>query len=208
MIKRCIDLPVALLATLLLLPVILATAIAVRYKLGAPILFRQVRPGRAMKPFTMLKFRTMTNEVDHKGRLLPDEERLTPFGLMLRRLSLDELPQLFNVIKGDMSLIGPRPLLIRYLPYFTEEEKKRFLIRPGITGLAQISGRNHVGWGARFALDVKYVEEHTLAMDLVIMWKTIAKVARRKDVAEAPSLSMPDLDDERKLWGRQDADRG
>jgi lipopolysaccharide/colanic/teichoic acid biosynthesis glycosyltransferase len=208
MIKRCVDLPVTLLLVLLLLPVIVATAIAVRFKLGSPILFKQSRPGREMKPFTMLKFRTMTDALDHKGRLLPDEERLTPFGLLLRKLSLDELPQLLNVIKGDMSLVGPRPLLIRYLPYFTEEEKQRFTIRPGITGLAQISGRNHVGWGERFALDVKYVEEQSLILDMIIVWKTIVKVIRRKDVAEAPSLTMPDLDDERRLWGQNDANEG
>ncbi|MCU6794226.1 MULTISPECIES: sugar transferase [Paenibacillus] len=207
MIKRCLDLPTALVLTLLLLPVMIVTAIAVRFKLGSPILFRQLRPGKEMKPFTLLKFRTMTDGVDPSGKLLPDEQRLTPFGLKLRRLSLDELPQLFNVIRGDMSLIGPRPLLIRYLPYFTEEEKKRFSIRPGITGLAQINGRNNIGWGGRFALDIKYVEEQTLVMDAIIVWQTIVKVIGRKDVAEAPSLTLPDLDDERRLWGRKDASK-
>ncbi|OMF13674.1 UDP-galactose phosphate transferase [Paenibacillus sp. FSL H7-0331] len=205
--KRCLDLPTALVLTLLLLPVMIVTAIAVRFKLGSPILFRQLRPGKEMKPFTLLKFRTMTDGVDPSGKLLPDEQRLTPFGLKLRRLSLDELPQLFNVIRGDMSLIGPRPLLIRYLPYFTEEEKKRFSIRPGITGLAQINGRNNIGWGGRFALDIKYVEEQTLVMDAIIVWQTIVKVIGRKDVAEAPSLTLPDLDDERRLWGRKDASK-
>jgi lipopolysaccharide/colanic/teichoic acid biosynthesis glycosyltransferase len=202
MIKRCIDLPVSLILALLLMPVYFIVAILVRIKLGSPVLFKQMRPGRNMKPFTMLKFRTMTNQTDDTGKLLPDEERLTGFGLLLRKLSLDELPQLFNVIIGDMSLIGPRPLLIRYLPYFTAEEKKRFSIRPGITGLAQVSGRNHLGWGARFALDVKYVEEHWIGMDAVIVWKTLVKVVRSKDIAEAPSLTLPDLDDERRLWGQ------
>jgi lipopolysaccharide/colanic/teichoic acid biosynthesis glycosyltransferase len=202
MIKRGVDLPVSLILIVALLPVYILVAILVRVNLGAPLLFRQKRPGRNMKPFMMLKFRTMTNETDDKGKLLPDEQRLTEFGLFLRKYSLDELPQLFNVIKGDMSLIGPRPLLIRYLPYFTEEEKKRFSIRPGITGLAQVSGRNHLGWGERFALDVKYVEEHSLFMDTAIVWKTLVKVIRSKDVAKAPSLTMPDLDDERRLWGQ------
>lgn len=159
-------------------------AILVRVKLGSPVIFAQDRPGKGEMIFKLYKFRTMTDEKDENGELLPDEIRLTKFGKFLRKTSLDELPEAFNIIKGDMSIIGPRPLLIQYLPYYTEKEKTRHSVCPGLTGLAQISGRNYLMWDERIALDVTYVEKITFINDLKILLKTIVKVIKRADVAE------------------------
>ncbi|WP_135553068.1 sugar transferase [Paenibacillus cymbidii] len=197
--KRGFDIAAALLLLLAASPLMLAAALLIRVKLGSPVLFRQVRPGKDAAPFRLYKFRTMTDETDALGQPLPDERRLTPFGLLLRKTSVDELPQLFNVLRGDMSIVGPRPLLMRYLPFYSEREKLRFRVRPGITGLAQISGRNYLSWDERFEFDAHYVESLTLALDVKIVWLTICRVLARKQVAEAPSLLRKDLDIERGL---------
>lgn len=175
------------------------TAILVRWKLGSPVLFKQQRPGLHGKPFYLYKFRTMTDERDEKGELLPDHVRLTPFGQFLRKFSLDELPQLYNILKGDMSFVGPRPLLMKYLPYYTDREKKRHNVRPGITGLAQVSGRNNLGWDERLELDVKYVENYSFWLDLKIIFLTIKKVLKSEDVVIDPRSTMKDLDEERSM---------
>lgn len=186
LIKRGFDLLASLLGLLLVSPLLALIALVV--KLGSPgsVLFRQERPGLHGKPFTLYKFRTMTNTRDENGSLLPDEQRITRLGRFLRRTSLDELPELWNVLKGDMSLVGPRPLLMEYLPYYTERERKRHTVRPGITGLAQVSGRNQLGWDERLEVDVKYVEEHTLWLDIRILLKTVQKVLTCDDVIEVP----------------------
>lgn len=157
-------------------------AVLVRVKLGSPVLFRQPRPGRDEKVFNLYKFRTMTDERDADGHLLPDEDRLTKFGRVLRSTSLDELPEVFNIVRGDMSIIGPRPLLVEYLPYYTDRERLRHCVRPGLTGLAQVNGRNNVNWDARFAYDVEYVESISLRNDLSVFFKTIGKVLKKSDV--------------------------
>ena len=182
---------------LLCAPILAVIALLVRLKLGSPILFRQQRPGLHGKPFTLYKFRTMTDARDADGNLLPDADRLTSFGRFLRRTSLDELPELINVLKGDMSLVGPRPLLMQYMPYYTPREQLRHSVRPGITGLAQISGRNMVDWDSRLALDVEYVENWTLWLDIKILFKTVANVMRRSGVVDVPVSIMNDLDIER-----------
>ena len=156
--KRLLDFVLSLLAIIVLSPVLLITALLVRSKLGSPVIFKQERPGKNEKIFTLYKFRTMTDEKDEEGNLLPDEIRLTRFGKLLRSTSLDELPELFNILKGDMSIVGPRPLLVSYLPYYTEKEKHRHDVRPGLTGLAQVKGRNYIAWDERFKIDVEYVE--------------------------------------------------
>lgn len=179
---------------LLCAPILAVIALLVRLKLGSTVLFRQQRPGLHGKPFTLYKFRTMTNARDANGNLLPDADRLTNFGRFLRRTSLDELPELINVLKGDMSLVGPRPLLIRYLPYYTERERKRFEVKPGITGLAQISGRNHLLWDKRLELDVQYVEQQSLLLDIQILLRTVIKVLKRADVIDVPGLAQLPLD--------------
>lgn len=172
-------------AILILSPVFLVLVILVRVRLGSPVLFQQKRPGKNEKIFTLYKFRTMTDQKDEKGNLLPDHVRLTGFGKMLRALSLDELPELFNILKGDMSIVGPRPLLISYLPYYTETEKKRHSVRPGLTGLAQVSGRNFLDWDKRLARDVEYVENLSFRMDAYVIWKTITTLFRHEEsVAE------------------------
>jgi sugar transferase EpsL len=177
----------------------LVTAILVRYKLGYPVIFKQQRPGLHGKPFYLYKFRTMTDERDENGELLPDHLRLTPFGQFLRKFSLDELPQLYNILKGDMSFVGPRPLLMKYLPYYTDREKKRHNVRPGITGLAQVSGRNNLDWDERLELDVKYVENYSFWLDLKIIFLTIKKVLKSEDVVIDPRSTMKDLDEERSM---------
>ena len=182
--------------TVLALP-IAAIAVAIRRKLGSPVLFRQVRPGRYGEPFELIKFRTMTDERDESGTLLPDRNRLTPFGRLLRRTSLDELPSLWNVLRGDLSLVGPRPLLMRYIQYFTEEEMLRMEVRPGITGLAQINGRNRASWDTRLADDIAYVRSLSLRLDLRILGRTIVSVFHRSGIVEDPVSVMRDLDDER-----------
>lgn len=184
-IKRGLDFLVSLCAIILLSPVFLILALLVRCKLGSPILFRQQRPGKDEKIFTLCKFRTMTDERDEKGELLPDSIRLTGFGKFLRASSLDELPELFNILRGDMSLIGPRPLLVSYLPYYTERERKRHSIRPGLTGLAQVSGRNFLDWDKRLEKDVEYVENLSFRMDMKVLFMTVQTVLGHTDeVAE------------------------
>lgn len=181
-IKRLLDIVISLVALVVLSPVLLVLAILVRCKLGAPVIFHQERPGYHEKIFKLCKFRTMTDERDEEGNLLPDSVRLTKFGRILRATSLDELPELWNILKGDMSIIGPRPLLISYLPYYTEEERLRHMVRPGLTGLAQVSGRNLLDWDKRFATDVTYVKNLTFAMDVKIFFLTIKKVFVREDI--------------------------
>ncbi|MBQ2451255.1 MAG: sugar transferase [Lachnospiraceae bacterium] len=181
-IKRLLDIVISLTALVVLSPVLLIVAILVRCKLGSPIIFHQQRPGYNEEIFKLCKFRTMTDERDENGELLPDAVRLTKFGRMLRATSLDELPELWNILKGDMSIIGPRPLLVSYLPYYTEEEKLRHTVRPGLTGLAQVSGRNLLDWDKRFATDVEYVRNLTFAMDVRIFFLTIMKVFVRENI--------------------------
>jgi len=198
-VKRPLDFLLSLTAFIIISPFLIIIAVLVKVKLGSPVLFRQERPGRNEKIFSLYKFRTMTDERDKDGELLPDAVRLTKFGKLLRKTSIDELPELVNIIRGDMSIIGPRPLLIRYLPYYTEEEKHRHDIRPGLTGLAQVSGRNFLNWEDRFALDLKYVYNITFIGDCIIILKTILKVIKREDVLEADveEISFDDLDKER-----------
>lgn len=175
-VKRLLDIIISLCALIILSPILLILAILVRFKLGSPIIFHQERPGYNEKIFKLCKFRSMTEEKDENGNLLPDAVRLTKFGRMLRSTSLDELPELWNILKGDMSLIGPRPLLVSYLPYYTEEERLRHTVRPGLTGLAQVSGRNLLDWDKRFAKDVEYVRNLSFKMDVKIFFLTIKKV--------------------------------
>jgi len=179
-------------------PLILIIAAIVKVFLGSPVLFRQVRPGYKARPFTCLKFRTMSDARDSEGRLLPDADRLTPAGIWIRKFSLDELPQLWNVLRGDMSLVGPRPLLMRYLPYFTENEDARFQAMPGLTGLAQVSGRNNLTWDDRLAMDVNYVNQRSLRLDLKILAMTVLRVVRRDGLQVDPGSAMLDLDEQRK----------
>jgi sugar transferase EpsL len=176
--KRAFDVAVSLVLLVVLAPVMAAIALLVRILHGSPVLFRQVRPGLHEKPFVLYKFRTMTDRRDESGNLLPDAERLTPFGRTLRRFSLDELPQLFNVLKGDLSLVGPRPLLMEYLPLYTEEQRQRHLVRPGITGWAQVNGRNAVSWEEKFAMDVWYVHNRSMLLDLKILWLTFLRLLK------------------------------
>ncbi|MBD5484744.1 MAG: sugar transferase [Lachnospiraceae bacterium] len=184
-IKRCLDFLLSLCGIIVLSPILLILCILVRVKLGSPVLFRQERPGRDEKIFTLCKFRTMTDEKDENGKLLPDAVRLTKFGKFLRGTSLDELPELFNILKGDMSIIGPRPLLVSYLPYYSERERLRHSVRPGLTGLAQVSGRNFIDWDRRLAKDVEYVENLTFGMDVKVLWMTVKTVLGHTDeVAE------------------------
>lgn len=197
MIKRLFDITAATTALVVLSPIYAITAYKVKKNLGSPVLFRQTRPGLDGKPFEMIKFRTMNDARDDKGELLPDAVRLTDFGKFLRSTSLDELPELWNVIKGDMSIVGPRPLLMRYMPYYRKEELKRFDVRPGITGLAQVNGRNFLSWDERFKLDVDYVNKLSIKEDIRIIFLTLKKVIGRDDVADMSSIKMLDLDQER-----------
>lgn len=183
-IKRILDIISSLLAIIILSPLLAVTAVLVKTKLGSPVLFKQERPGKDEKIFTLMKFRTMTDERDENGELLPDEIRLTKFGKLLRSTSIDELPELFNILKGDMSVIGPRPLLVQYLPYYTEEERHRHDVKPGLTGWAQVNGRNSLDWDHRFECDVEYVKNMSLLFDVKIMFSTILKVIGKSDVAE------------------------
>lgn len=191
--KRFIDVGVTILALGLLSPVLLIIALLVRFKHGSPILFRQQRPGLDGKPFTLYKFRTMTDARDAEGNLLPDAERLTSFGRFLRRTSLDELPELINVLKGDMSLVGPRPLLMRYLELYTPEQARRHEVRPGITGWAQINGRNAVSWEEKFRLDVWYVDNVSLWLDLKILFLTAWKVLKKEGISQDGHATMPEF---------------
>ena len=184
-IKRLLDFIVSLIGLIILSPVFVVLMILVRVKLGSPVFFHQNRPGRNEKIFGLMKFRTMTDERDEKGELLPDSRRLTSFGKFLRKTSLDELPELLNILKGDMSIIGPRPLLVSYLPYYTKREQLRHSVRPGLTGLAQASGRNYLDWDKRMDKDVEYVENLSFAMDLKVIGMTIQTVLGHSDeVAE------------------------
>ena len=196
-IKRILDILISLTFIVLFSWLYLILVILVRIKLGSPVLFCQERPGYNEKIFKLYKFRTMTDKRDENGHLLPDSERLTKFGSMLRSTSLDELPEMFNILKGDMSLIGPRPLLIEYLPYYTEEERLRHSVRPGLTGLAQVSGRNYLAWDKRLARDVEYVNHISFIMDVRIIIKTIMVVLKKEDIAIDTNIAEGNLCDER-----------
>lgn len=191
MIKRLFDIVASALGLLLLSIVIAVVAWQIRRKLGSPVLFRQVRPGLDGKPFEMIKFRTMRDAVNAQGNSLPDSERMTPFGSFLRASSLDELPGLWNVLKGDMSLVGPRPLLMEYLPLYSPEQYRRHEVRPGVTGWAQINGRNALSWEEKFNLDVWYVDNRSLWLDLKILFLTIKKVVVRDGISAEGEVTMP-----------------
>ena len=190
MLKRLLDIVIASIALILLSPLYAFVAYKVKKNLGSPVLFRQVRPGLNGKPFEMIKFRTMKDAADAQGNPLPDSERLTPFGKMLRSSSLDEMPELWNVIKGDMSVVGPRPLLMEYLPLYNEEQAKRHNVRPGMTGHAQVNGRNAIGWEEKFKLDTWYVENQSTALDFKIMLKTVQKVIAKEDISAEGEATM------------------
>ncbi|SDY98163.1 sugar transferase [Pseudomonas sp. NFIX28] len=190
MLKRFFDVLAAGIGLILLFPLILVVAYLIRKRLGSPILFRQVRPGFGGKPFEMIKFRTMRDAVDASGKPLPDSERMTPFGTFLRSSSLDELPELWNVIKGDMSLVGPRPLLMEYLPLYDEEQLRRHEARPGVTGWAQINGRNALSWEEKFKLDVWYVDNQSVWLDLKIIFLTIKKVVIKDGISAEGEVTM------------------
>jgi lipopolysaccharide/colanic/teichoic acid biosynthesis glycosyltransferase len=192
-IKRLFDVVAAALLLVVLSPVLLVVAVLVRIRLGAPVIYRQVRPGLHGRPFTIYKFRTMVDTTDPDGKLLPSVQRTPPFGQRLRSLSVDELPELWNVLKGDMSLVGPRPLMLAYLPRYNAEQARRHDVRPGITGLAQVSGRNAITWEEKFALDVKYVDEHDLRMDLAILARTAGAVLSRRGIRFGESVDMPEF---------------
>jgi sugar transferase EpsL len=196
--KRLLDLALTAAALILLSPVIAAVALLVRLKLGSPVLFRQQRPGLGGTPFMMLKFRTMTGVRDTDGKLLPDEQRITTFGKMLRRTSLDELPELINVLKGDMSLVGPRPLLVDYLDRYTPEQMRRHDALPGITGLAQVKGRNNLTWEEKFGYDIWYVDHRSLLLDLKILAMTVGTVFSAKGISAPSYVSAPEFRGSRK----------
>lgn len=197
-IKRPMDFILSLMAIIILLPILLIVALLVKVKLGSPVIFKQKRPGLNEKIFTLYKFRTMTDKRDKNGELLPDSLRLTNFGRFLRSTSLDELPELWNIICGDMSIVGPRPLLIRYLPYYYEEERLRHSVRPGLSGLAQISGRNNLDWSRRLAIDIDYVKSISFLLDIKIILNTIKKALKKEDVTIVDQTSLNDLDVERR----------
>lgn len=197
--KRLFDFTLSLLALIVFSPVFLFLFFKIKSNLGSPVFFRQKRPGLDEVVFEMIKFRTMKDSVDESGNQLPDNERLTPFGAKLRATSLDELPELINVLKGDMSLVGPRPLLIKYLPYYTEAEKNRHSVRPGITGLAQINGRNSLSWNERLSHDIWYVENRTMLLDFKIILSTLKRVVNKEGLVTDPRSTMLDLDEERGL---------
>jgi len=192
-IKRALDFIFAFLGLLILSPIILILGMLVRVKLGSPIIFKQKRPGKREKIFTLYKFRTMTDQRDENGELLSDEIRLTKFGKLLRSTSLDELPELWNIIRGDMSIVGPRPLLVRYLPLYNERQRRRHDVRPGFTGLAQVNGRNSISWEEKFEWDVKYVENITFKNDVKIIWNTVAVVLKREGVSSKTSETMEEF---------------
>lgn len=188
--KRAFDLIIALLALVTLWPIILLVGVLIRFKLGSPVLFKQTRPGLRGKPFNMLKFRSMLDATDRDGNQLPDEQRLTRFGRILRSTSLDELPGLLNVLKGDMSLVGPRPLLMEYLPLYSAEEARRHEVKPGITGWAQVNGRNAISWEDKFKLDVWYVENRSFCLDIKILFLTVKKVFVRDGITAVGEATM------------------
>lgn len=191
--KRLFDFVSALIGLISVSPVMGVTAVIIRIKFGCPVLFKQQRPGLNGKPFYIYKFRTMTDETDNQGNLLPDEERLTSFGELIRKLSLDELPQLFNVIKGDLSLVGPRPLLMQYLDRYTPEQARRNTVLPGITGWAQVNGRNGITWEEKFALDLWYVDNRSFWLDLKILWMTLFKVICSEGISQHGHVTMPEF---------------
>lgn len=202
--KRPMDFVLSLIAIIFLSPTLLVVALLVRIKLGSPVLFKQKRPGLNEKIFTMYKFRSMTDERDESGELLTDEQRITKFGKLLRSTSLDELPGLLNIVKGDMSIVGPRPLLTRYLPYYTVEEKLRHSVRPGLTGLSQVNGRNLLEWDKRLVLDVQYAQNVTFLQDIRIIFLTVKKVVQRKDIVSGNQHVLKSLDVERKVYKHGD----
>lgn len=192
-VKRCLDFVLSLIALIILSPVLLIVALLVRCKLGSPIIFKQQRPGLHEKIFCMYKFRTMTDAKDEQGNLLPDEVRLTRFGKALRSTSLDELPELFNILKGDMAIVGPRPLLVQYLPRYNERQHHRHDVRPGFTGLAQVNGRNSISWQEKFEWDVKYVEQVSFLLDVKIIAKTVGVVLKRDGISSETSATMEEF---------------
>ncbi|WP_290913121.1 sugar transferase [Eubacterium sp.] len=189
-IKRILDIISSLLAIIILSPLLAATAVLVKTKLGSPVLFKQERPGKDEKIFTLMKFRTMTDERDENGELLPDEVRLTKFGKFLRSTSIDELPELFNILKGDMSVIGPRPLLVEYIPRYNEHQHRRHEVRPGLSGWAQVNGRNTVSWEDKFDMDVHYVDNYSFAMDVKILFMTVLNVLKKEGISSETSATM------------------
>lgn len=189
-VKRLLDIVISLAALLVLSPVYLALALLVRIKLGSPVLFHQDRPGKGGRIFKMYKFRSMTEERDENGELLPDEVRLTRFGKRLRSTSLDELPELLSILKGDMSLVGPRPLLVQYLPLYNERQRHRHDVRPGLTGLAQVNGRNAISWAQKFEYDVEYTERLSFLLDVKILLKTVANVVKREGIGPEAGATM------------------
>ena len=192
-VKRLLDILISLIAIVILSPVLIIVAILVRTKLGSPVIFHQDRPGLNEKIFRLYKFRSMTDEKDAEGNLLPDEIRLTKFGKLLRATSLDELPELWNILKGDMSVVGPRPLLVKYLPLYTEEQRRRHDVRPGLTGLAQINGRNSASWEEKFCLDVRYAENISFTSDCKIAFHTVMAVLKREGISSATSVTMEEF---------------
>jgi lipopolysaccharide/colanic/teichoic acid biosynthesis glycosyltransferase len=195
-VKRPLDMLLSGAALVVLAVPIMALAVVVRLSIGSPVFFRQPRVGRGGRIFTLIKFRSMRDARDATGQLLSDAERLTPLGRLMRRTSLDELPGLWNVLVGDMSLVGPRPLLVDYLPYYTPEQARRHAVRPGITGLAQVNGRNAVDWNTRFRFDLDYVERRSLSLDLEILARTLSKVLQGHGIESETDLPMPRFDDE------------
>ncbi|WP_445005396.1 sugar transferase [Halomonas mongoliensis] len=191
MLKRSVDAAAALIGLMVLAPVLLIIALLIRLKLGSPVLFRQVRPGLHGKPFEMIKFRTMLDAYDEQGQPLPNEQRLTRFGKLLRSTSLDELPELWNVLKGDMSLVGPRPLLMEYLPLYSKHQARRHEVRPGVTGWAQVNGRNAISWEEKFDYDVWYVDSQSLILDFKILLMTVKKVFVREGISHQNNVAMP-----------------
>ena len=189
-IKRILDIISSLLAIIILSPLLAVTAVLVKTKLGSPVLFKQERPGKDEKIFTLMKFRTMTDERDENGELLPDVVRLTKFGKFLRSTSIDELPELFNILKGDMSVIGPRPLLVEYIPRYNEHQHRRHEVRPGLSGWAQVNGRNSISWEEKFDLDVEYVDNYSFAMDVKILFMTVLNVLKKEGISSETSATM------------------
>lgn len=201
-IKRLLDIILSLIAIIILSPLLLILCLLVKIKLGAPVIFTQDRPGKDEKIFRLYKFRSMTDERDTQGNLLPDDERLTSFGKKLRSTSLDELPELFNILKGDMSIVGPRPLLVEYLDLYNDEQKHRHDVRPGLTGLAQTNGRNEISWESRFLLDIEYVNALSFLMDMNILIDTIKVVFKREGISSETSVTMEDFTGNENKWNK------
>jgi lipopolysaccharide/colanic/teichoic acid biosynthesis glycosyltransferase len=191
LLKRCFDLALVIISAPFWVPTLILVALMVRWRLGAPVFFRQERPGLKAKPFHLIKFRSMTDERDSDGNLLPDADRLPAFGQWLRSTSLDELPELLNILKGEMSFVGPRPLLMRYLPLYSTEQARRHEAVPGVTGWAQVNGRNAIGWEEKFKLDVWYVDHRSLWLDIKILWLTLLTVVRRDGIQAPGEATMP-----------------